>query len=66
MSDYGADANPDIDQIQQVAFGYRFAPLRKLKVDQFSTATADKVFSLVEKIGSTRLLVLVDPAEIPG
>ena len=65
MSDYGADPNPDIDRIQQVAFGYRLAPQEKLKVDQFSTDSDDKVYTLVEKIGSTRLKVLVDPAGIP-
>lgn len=66
MSDYGADAVPDLDQIRQVAFGYRLAPEDKLKIDQFSTAGADKVFHLVKKIGSTRIQVLVDPAEIPA
>ena len=66
MGDYGANPNPDIDAIMQIAWAYRMAPLGKLKVDQFSTVTNNKVFSLVEKIGSTRLLVLVDPAEIPS
>lgn len=66
MSDYGADPVPAVDKIHQVAFAYRLAPLGKLKVDQFSTAGADKVYHLVEKIGSTRLNILVDPAIIPG
>lgn len=65
MGDYGANPNPDTDRIRQVAFGYELAPLDKLKVDQFSTLTDNKVYSLVEKIGSTRLLVLVDPDKIP-
>lgn len=65
MSDYNADPNPDTDRIRQVAFGYQLAPLSKLKVDQFSTASNNKVYSLVEKIGSTRLHVLVDPDLIP-
>lgn len=65
MGDYGADPAPDTDKIRQVAFGYKFAPLSKLKVDQFSTATSNKVYSLVEKIGSTRLHVLVDPSALP-
>ena len=65
MSDYGADPDPDTDKIRQVAFGYEIAPLVKLKVDQFSTATSDKVYHLVKKIGSTHLLVRVDPAQIP-
>jgi len=65
MGDYNADAVPDTDRIRQVAHGYEFAPLSNLKVDQFSTATADKVYALVVKVGSTRLQVLVDPAIIP-
>lgn len=65
MSDYGADANPAIDKIRQVAFAYKIAPQAKLKVDQFSTAGATKVYHLVEKIGSTNLIVLVDPAILP-
>ena len=65
MSNYNADANPDKNRIRQCAFCYRLAPLTNLKVDQFSTPTSDKVYALVEKIGSTRLHVLVDPAVIP-
>ena len=66
MSDYGADPNPDVDKIRQVAFGYRLSPLSMLKVDQFSTSTDDKVYSLVVKLGKTRLKVLVDPTLIPS
>jgi len=66
MSDYGADPNPDVDKIRQVAFGYRLSPLSMLKVDQFSTGTDDKVYSLVVKLGKTRLKVLVDPTLIPS
>ena len=66
MSDYGANPAPDIDRIQQVAFGYQLAPESNLKVDQFSTATNLKVYTLVRKIGSTRLKVLVNPANIPN
>ena len=66
MGDFGADANPNLSKIRRVAHGYRLAPLNKLKVDQFSTVGADKVYALVEKIGSTRLQVLVDPAAIPA
>ena len=65
MGTYNADPVPDTDRIRQVAFGYEFAPLSNLKVDQFSTATAAKVYALVVKVGSTRLQVLVDPATIP-
>ena len=65
MSNYGADPAPDIDRIRQVAFGYELAPLDNLKVDQFSTLTANKVYHLVKKIGSTRVQCLVDPALIP-
>jgi len=65
MSNYNADPTPDKNAIRQVAFGYRFAPETDLKVDQFSTSSSLKVFSLVKKIGSTRLHVLVDPDELP-
>lgn len=66
MGNYNADPSPDTDKIRQVAFGYELAPLGSLKVDQFSTETSNKVYSLVQKIGSTRLQVLVDPDEIPS
>lgn len=65
MGDYNADANPDLDKIRQVAFGYLLAPEDKLKIDQFSTAGNNKVYHLVKKIGSTRLQFLVDPATVP-
>jgi len=65
MTTYNADSTPDTDRIRQVAFGYRFAPVTKLKVDQFSTTTDNKVYHMVKKIDSTRLQVLVDPADIP-
>lgn len=66
MSTYNADPNPDTDKIRQVAFGYGLAPLDDLKVDQFSTASTLKVYHMVKKIGSTRIQILVDPAEIPS
>ena len=65
MSNYNADPHPDEDRIRQVSVGYVFAPLDNLKVDQFSTLTTLKVYSLVELIGSTRLQVLVAPAQLP-
>jgi len=65
MGTYNADPNPDTNRIRQVTVGYLFAPLDNLKVDQFSTLSDRKVYSLVQKIGSTRLHVLVDPAAIP-
>lgn len=65
MGNYNADPTPDTDAIRQVAFGYRFAPETDLKVDQFSTSSSLKVFSLVKKIGSTRLHVQVDPDDLP-
>lgn len=65
MGDYNADANPGINKLTQVAFGYQLAPLKQLKVDQFSTATANKVYNLTKKIGKTRLRILVDPSQIP-
>jgi len=66
MGNYNANPNPDIDKIRQVAFGFALAPQDKLKSDQFSTTTANKVYSMVRKIGSTRVQFLVDPDEIPG
>lgn len=66
MGNYNANPFPDTDKIRQVAFGYAFAPLADLKVDQFSTPTANKVYHLVKKIGSTNLSVLVDPAQLPS
>jgi hypothetical protein len=65
MSDYNADPDPDLDRIRQVSLCYGFAKNRKLKVDQFSTLSSLKVYALVEKLGSTRLHVLVDPAVLP-
>lgn len=64
MSDYGADPDPDIDKINTVCFGYNLGPQGDVKVDQFSTDGDDKVYSLVQKLGSSRLLVRVNPAEI--
>lgn len=64
MGDYNADPNPDVNKIRTVAFNYRLADQNNLKVDQFSTAGANKVFHLVVKIGSTRLQFLVDPSLI--
>ncbi len=66
MADYNADPAPDTDKIRQVAFGYKLAPESDLKVDQFSTATSNKVYHCVKKIGSTRIQFLVDPSLIPS
>lgn len=66
MSDFGANPDPDLDKIRQVAFAYLLAPLDKLKVDQFSTDNGDKVYSFVVKLGGNRLLIRVNPDEIPG
>lgn len=66
MGNYNADPAPNTAKIRQIAFGYQLAPQDDLKVDQFSTATTDKVYSLVKKIGSTRLQVKVDPSDIPA
>lgn len=65
MGDYNANPNPATDLIRQVAFGYGFAPQKNLKVDQFSTLTGKKGYHLVVKIGSTNLMVLVDPDQLP-
>lgn len=66
MGDYGADANPALNKFRTVAFKYNFVPQDNLKVDQFSTSTADKVYKFVRKIGSTRLKFRVDPTQIQG
>lgn len=66
MSNYNADANPDTDRLHQVAFAFGLAPRDNLKVDQFSTSTSLKVYHYVEKIGSNRIQVLVDPSELPA
>ncbi len=65
MGNYNADPDPDTDRIRQVAVFFLLTRFRDLKVDQFSTLTSQKVYSLVNKIGSTRLHVLVNPDEIP-
>lgn len=65
MGTFNADPNPDTDRIRQVAFGFGFAPELDLKVDQFSTLTADKVYNLTRLIGKTRLRLLVDPSLLP-
>lgn len=66
MGNYNADPSPDLDKIHTVAFGYELAPQDNLKVDQFSTSGSDKVYNITRKIGSTRLRVKVDPAQVPG
>ncbi len=66
MGDYNADPSPDLDKISMVAFGFGLFPLVKVKIDQFSTASDQKVYHFVQKIGSHRLQVLVNPADIPG
>lgn len=66
MSNYGADPDPNLSKIRRVAFGYNFANMPDLKVDQFSTSTTQKVYSVVRKFGKTRLKFLVDPDQIPG
>ena len=65
MGNYNADPNPDLDRIRQVAFAFVLAPLDDLKVDQFSTDSNLKVYHIVQKLGSTRMQFLVDPALIP-
>lgn len=66
MSDFGADPDPELNKFRTVAFRYNFVPLDNLKVDQFSTTTADKVYKFVRKIGSTRLKFRVDPTLVQG
>jgi len=66
MGNYNADPVPDLDKISMTAFGYGFFPLGKVKTDQFSTGSALKVYHLVQKLGSHRLQILVDPSEIHG
>ena len=61
MGNYNADIAPEENQLRTVAFTYGLADQDDLKVDQFSTLTGNKVFSMVRKIGSTRLQFLVNP-----
>jgi len=65
MTDYGADAEPNIANIRQVAFGYFLAPLSNLKVDQFTIHDSAACFTLVRFHGKTRLKVLVNPNDLP-
>ncbi len=65
MGDYDADPSPDLDKIRMIAYGFGLFPLVKVKTDQFSTAGSNKVYHLVQKLGSHRLQVLVDPSQIP-
>jgi len=62
MGDYNADANPNLETARRIAFSYKLAIQTNLKIDQFSTAGANKVFHMVKKIGSTRIQFLVDPS----
>lgn len=66
MSDYNADPNPDLDKIHQVAFVYGLARQTNLKVDQFSTGSSKKVYTINRRIESTRLKILVEPDDIPS
>ncbi len=66
MGNYNADPFPDLDKLRTVAFGYRLANVDTLKIDQFSTTGTNKVYHFVRKIGSTNLLILVEPSEIPS
>ena len=66
MSNYNADSNPDLDKIRMIGFGCALFPLDTVKADQFSTLTDRKVYKFCRKIGTHRLRVQVDPAEIPG
>ena len=66
MSDYNSDSDPDLDKIRMVAFGFGLFPLTKVKSDQFSTLTDQKVYKFCRKIGTHRLRVQVNPDEIPG
>jgi hypothetical protein len=66
MGTYNADPSPELHKIFTLAFDFKIAPQTKLKVDQFSTGSSRKVYTINRKIGSTRLKLLVDPAFIPG
>lgn len=66
MGNYGANDNPPLNKFRTVAFNYRFAPQVNLKIDQHSTDGPEKCFHIVRRIGSTNLLFLVIPKEIPG
>jgi len=65
MGDYNADKYPAVNKVRMIAFGYLLAPQTNLKIDQFSTDSTKKVYSIVRKIGSTRLKILVEPTDVP-
>lgn len=66
MGDFGADKFPAVNKMRTIAFNYKLFNLVKIKVDQFPTDNDDKVYSFVQKLGSHRLLIRVNPNEIPG
>ena len=66
MGNYNADPNPDLDKIAMIAFGLKLFNLNNVKVDQFSTDSDLKVYHFVQRSTSSRLQVLVDPADVPG
>ena len=66
MGDYGADEFPALNKMRTVAFNWNLFDLPQVKVDQFPTDDADLCFSFVQKLGKQRLLVRVDPDQIPG
>ena len=66
MGDYNADPAPQLPKFRTIAFDFNLVPQRDLKVDQFSTASANKVYHFARRIGSTRIQFLVDPSQIPG
>lgn len=64
MGNYNADANPELGKFRRLAFQYAEVHQNDLMVDQFSTATSEKVYHYARRIGSTRIQFLVNPALI--
>jgi len=65
MSDFGADPAPNLTHARQLAYGYNFAHLPNLKIDQFPAASSAVCFTFVQYHGKHRLKILVNPDELP-
>ena len=66
MGDYGAEEFPALNKMRTIAFNWTLFNQQNIKVDQFPTDNDDKCYSFVQKLGKQRLLVRVDPDQIPG
>ena len=65
MGDFGADANPDVDQANILCHYMRYCPTRNLKFDQWSIDTDDRVQSFHDGTGHTKLFIRYNPLTLP-